>query len=277
MRCVAPAKLNLFLHVTGRRTDGFHDLETVFQLIDLCDEVQVSVRGDGQIRREPPPSDPLLASLEDAQDLAVRAARLLQQASGTTLGADLHVIKRIPAGGGLGGGSSDAATVLLVLNRLWKLDWSRARLAELALQLGSDVPVFVHGRNAFARGRGELLTPVSLPSRWYLVIDPGVAVATREVFSAPELTRNTPPLRIAALPADGGHNDCEPVVRRRYAEIARALDFLAPHGGRLTGTGGCVFTAAGSSAALREIAAVVPSKWRSFVVRGLDRSAAEPV
>jgi len=275
MRCTAPAKLNLFLHVTGRRADGFHDLETVFQLIDLCDDVDVRVREDGRIVRDPPPSDPLLASLDDAGDLTVRAARLLQQASGTSLGASLHVTKRIPAGGGLGGGSSDAATVLLALNRLWKLDWSRARLADLALQLGSDVPVFVHGRNAFARGRGELLTPVSLPPRWYLVIDPGVAVATREVFSAPELTRDTPPLRIAALPAGGGHNDCEPVVRQRYGEVARALDFLAPHGGRLTGTGGCVFAAAGSSAALQPIAAVVPSKWRSFLVRGLDRSAPE--
>lgn len=272
MRCLAPAKLNLFLHVTGRRQDGFHDLETVFQLIDLCDELQISQRPDGRILREPAPSDPLLASLADEEDLTVRAARLLQQRCGTALGASLHVTKRIPAGGGLGGGSSDAATVLLALNRLWELNWSRDRLAELALELGSDVPVFVRGENAFARGRGEQLTPLPLPSRWYLIIDPGVAVATREIFAAAELTRDTPPLRIAALPADGGRNDCEPVVRQRYREVARALDFLAPWGGRLTGTGACVFAAANSREALQALVSAAPSPWRVFVVKGLDRS-----
>jgi 4-diphosphocytidyl-2-C-methyl-D-erythritol kinase len=272
MRYPAPAKLNLFLHITGRRADGFHDLETVFQLIDLCDELELSVREDGRILREPAPTDPLLASLEEGDDLTVRAARLLQQASGTPLGASIHVAKRIPAGGGLGGGSSDAATVLLVLNRLWKLDWSPARLAGLGLQLGSDVPVFVHGRSSFARGRGEQLTPLALPPRWYLVVDPGVAVSTREVFSAPELTRDTPPLRIAALPADGGRNDCEPVVRSRHSEVARALEWLAPCGGRLTGTGGCVFAANDSREALLSRAASLPADWRTFVVKGLERS-----
>lgn len=272
MRYPAPAKLNLFLHVTGRRADGFHALETVFQLIDLCDELEVSVREDGRILREPAPTDPLLASLEEGDDLAVRAARLLQRASGTQLGANLHVTKRIPAGGGLGGGSSDAATVLLVLNRLWKLGWSTSQLAEVGLQLGSDVPIFVHGHNAFARGRGEQLTALALPPRWYLVVDPGVAVSTREVFSAPELTRDTPPLKIAALPDDGGRNDCEPVVRSRHAEVARALDWLVTCGGRLTGTGGCVFAADESSEPLQRIASSLPSHWRAFVVKGLDRS-----
>jgi 4-diphosphocytidyl-2-C-methyl-D-erythritol kinase len=272
MRVPAPAKLNLFLHVTGRRADGFHDLETVFQLIDLCDEVEVRVREDGRILRDPAPTDPLLASLEEGDDLTVRAARLLQQASGTSLGASLHVTKRIPAGAGLGGGSSDAASVLRALNHLWKLGWSAAKLADLGLQLGSDVPVFVHGRSGFARGRGEQLTPLALPPRWYLVIDPGVAVSTREVFAAPELTRDTAPLKIAALPADGGRNDCEPVVRSRHAEVARALDWLAPCGGRLTGTGGCVFAADESSEPLHRMASSLPSHWRAFVVKGLDRS-----
>ena len=155
MRCLAPAKLNLFLHVTGRRSDGFHDLETVFQLVDLCDELQIESREDGRIVRDPPPTDPLLATLADEDDLTVRAARALQRASGTRLGASIHVSKRIPAGGGLGGGSSDAAAVLLSLNELWSLHWPREKLAELGLALGSDVPVFVHGRSAFARGRGE--------------------------------------------------------------------------------------------------------------------------
>jgi len=272
MRCLAPAKLNLFLHVTGRRADGFHELETVFQLVDLCDELQISVRDDGQIRREPAPSDPLLASLADGQDLTVRAAQRLQQLSGTGQGANLHVHKRIPAGGGLGGGSSDAATVLLVLNKLWDLRWPPSRLAELALELGSDIPLFIHGRNAFGRGRGEQLTPLDLPPRWYLIVDPGVAVATREVFAAAELTRDTPALKIAALPADGGHNDCEPVVRRRYPEVARALDLLRPWGGRLTGTGACVFAGAATREALEAAAAAVPPAWRYFIAKGLARS-----
>ncbi len=272
MRYPAPAKLNLFLHVTGRRADGFHDLETVFQLIDLCDELQISLREDGDIRREPVPSSAVLASLADADDLTVRAARLLQQASGSARGANLHVDKRIPAGGGLGGGSSDAATVLLVLNRLWALHWPRARLAELALELGSDVPVFIYGKNAFGRGRGEELTPLQLPPRWYLIVDPGVAVATRSVFNAPELTRDTPALKIAALPADGGRNDCEAVVRHRYPEVARALDLLAPWGGRMTGSGACVFVAAESREALQAPAAAASGVWQTFVARGLQHS-----
>jgi 4-diphosphocytidyl-2-C-methyl-D-erythritol kinase len=244
----APAKLNLFLHVTGRRPDGFHDLETVFQLVDLADTVSIATRADGRIVREPAPDDPLLAALRDDEDLTVRAARLLQQESGTALGASIHVAKRIPAGGGLGGGSSDAATVLRALNQQWGLYWPVERLAELGLQLGSDVPVFVAGHNAFARGRGELLQPLALPPRWFLIVHPGIAVGTREVFSAPELTRDTPPLRIAGLPRDGGRNDCEPVVRRRYPAVAEALDLFAGQGARLTGTGACVFVATTSQA-----------------------------
>lgn len=269
MRHLAPAKLNLFLHVTGRRADGFHDLQTMFQLVDLCDELTISTRADGRIVRVPPPSDPLLASLSDEDDLTVRAARLLQQASGTAQGASIHVDKRIPAGGGLGGGSSDAASVLRALNEQWGLRWPVERLAELGLQLGSDVPVFVHGRNAFASGRGEQLTPVDLPDRWFLIVHPGVAVATREIFAAPDLTRDTAPLTIRALPPGGGRNDCEPVVRARYPEVARALDHLAAHGARLTGTGACVFTAFEDRAAAEAVARDLPAEWRHFVVRGL--------
>ncbi len=183
MRYLAPAKLNLFLHVTGRRPDGFHDLETVFQLVDLHDTLDIDTRPDGQIRREPAPSDPLLARLSDDEDLTVRAARLLQKESGTRLGANIHVQKRIPAGGGLGGGSSDAACVLNALNSQWELHWPVERLADLGLALGSDVPVFLRGQNAFARGRGEELTPLRLPARWFLIVYPGVAVATRDLFA----------------------------------------------------------------------------------------------
>jgi len=269
MRCLAPAKLNLFLHVTGRRADGYHDIETVFQLVDLHDELDITVRDDGQILRVPPPSDALLASLDASADLTVRAARLLQNASGTTLGAQLHVHKRIPAGGGLGGGSSDAATVLRALNQLWNLNWPVARLAQLGLELGSDVPVFVHGGNAFARGRGEVLTPVSLPARWFLIVNPRVHVATAALFAAPDLQRATAALAVPGLPPDGGRNDFEPVVRRCCPEVAAVLDRLAPFGGRLTGTGASVFTALPSRPAAERLAAELPAHWQRFVVRGL--------
>lgn len=271
MRYFAPAKLNLFLHITGRRADGFHELQTIFQLVDLCDEISISTRPDGLIVRDPPPSDPLLASMPDGEDLTVRAARLLQEASGTARGASIHVDKHIPAGGGLGGGSSDAACVLRALNRQWGLHWPVEQLAELGLQLGSDVPVFVHGSSAFASGRGEHLTPVELPDRWFLIVHPGVAVATREIFAAPGLTRDTAPLTIRALPSDGGRNDCEPVVRARHPEVARVLDHLAAKGARLTGTGACVFTAFEDRAAADAVARGVPGEWRHFVARGLRR------
>jgi 4-diphosphocytidyl-2-C-methyl-D-erythritol kinase len=265
---LAPAKLNLFLHVTGRRPDGFHDIETVFQLVDLCDELAINVREDGRIVRSPPPDDPLLAALHDDDDLTVRAARLLQKEGGVSMGANLHVTKRIPAGGGLGGGSSDAATVLLALNELWNLGWSREQLAVLGAQLGSDVPVFVHGRNAWACGRGEQLVPVDLPQRWFVIVDPGVPVSTGEVFSDPDLTRDTPALKIAAVPAGGGHNDCEPVVRRCYGQVAAMLDWLQARGGRLTGTGGCGFVACDSVERATSLAATVTKPWRAYVARG---------
>lgn len=270
MRYLAPAKLNLFLHVTGRRADGYHDLETVFQLIDLHDVLTIQTRDDGTIARKPPPSDAMLMQLPDAEDLTVRAARLLQEHSSTRLGADIHVEKHIPSGAGLGGGSSDAASVLVALNTQWGLGWSLERLAALGLVLGSDVPVFVYGRNAFAAGRGEQLSPLGLPPRWFLIVDAGVAVSTRELFAAPELTRNTPPLTIRGLPQDGGRNDFEPVVLARYPRIAEVFEALKPFGPRLTGTGGCVFTAFDTRAAADTVAAGLPGGWRTWVVRGLD-------
>jgi len=266
----APAKLNLFLHVTGRRPDGYHDLQTVFQLIDLADTIGITVRGDGRIERTAGLSD-----VAPEADLAVRAARALQAASGSAQGAALRVVKRIPVGGGLGGGSSDAATVLLALNHLWGCGLSPDELADIGLKLGSDVPVFIRGRSAWGGGRGEQLTPVELPDRWFVIIHPGVFVATAEVFQAPELTRNSPVLTIRAFFESGGHNDCEPVVRRRFPEVAEAIDWLSHYApARLTGTGSCVFASCATSAQAETLAARVPDRWRSFVARGLAVSPA---
>jgi len=269
----APAKLNLFLHVTGRRPDGYHSLQTVFQLLDWCDELRIEANADGRIERVAGPE-----AIDAEQDLCVRAARALQQASGSRLGARIELRKRIPTGGGLGGGSSDAATVLLVLDRLWGLHGGLEALAALGLTLGADVPVFVRGESAWGEGRGERLTPLALPERWFLVIHPGVSVSTAEVFQAPELTRNSPVLTIRAFSpgADAGaglRNDCEPVVRARVPAVAEALDWLARFApSRMSGTGACVFAAFDSAAAAERVAARVPEVWTARVARGVQRS-----
>ncbi len=264
----APAKLNLFLHVTGRRPDGYHELQTLFQLVDLCDTITISLRDDGAIER---PAG--AAGVEPEADLTLRAARALRQLTGTRWGADLRVHKRIPQGAGLGGGSSDAATALLALNELWGCGLSLEDLADLALPLGADVPVFVGGSSAWAEGVGERLTPVSLPEAWYVIIYPGTGMATREVFQAPELTRNSPLITIRAFFQSGGRNDCEPVVRARSPEVAAALDWLGREGtARLTGTGSCVFLPCSNAADAKRLAARVPERWLSFVARGLNRS-----
>jgi 4-diphosphocytidyl-2-C-methyl-D-erythritol kinase len=264
----APAKLNLFLHVTGRRPDGFHDLQTIFQLIDLCDSIAITPRGDGEIVRLDGPAD-----VPPESDLTVRAARALKARTGTPLGVSIRLSKNIPMGGGLGGGSSDAATVLLALNQLWGCNLSVDELAQLGLSLGSDVPVFVRGFSSFAEGRGERLTPVELPERWFVVIHPGVAVSTGPIFQAAELTRNSPLITIRAHFESGGRNDCEPVVRSRFPEVANALDWLAQFGSaRLTGTGSCIFAPCERAIDAERIAARVPDRWRSFVARGLNVS-----
>ncbi|MGH8140852.1 MAG: 4-(cytidine 5'-diphospho)-2-C-methyl-D-erythritol kinase [Steroidobacteraceae bacterium] len=267
-RWPAPAKLNLFLHVTGRRPDGYHELQTIFQLIDFCDTIAISVREDGRIERVAGPS-----LVEPDADLAVRAARALQEASGCRLGASLRVLKRIPLGGGLGGGSSDAATVLLALNELWGCAAPLDELARLGLPLGADVPVFVRGSSAWGQGVGEDLRPLELPERWYVVIHPGVQISTRDVFQSPELTRNSPLITIRAFFESGGRNDCEPVARARSPEVADALDWLARFApARLTGTGSCIFAACASAIEAERLAAHVPDRWRSFVARGLNVS-----
>jgi 4-diphosphocytidyl-2-C-methyl-D-erythritol kinase len=264
----APAKLNLFLHINGRRADGYHDLQTVFQLLDWGDEIGIEVTDDPHIERIEGP-----AAIDPAADLAVRAALALQRATGARQGARIRVRKRVPVGGGLGGGSSDAATVLRVLNRLWGTSLAPAELASLGLALGSDVPIFVHGSSAWAEGRGEKLTPLELPEAWYLVVHPGVAVATAEIFQAPELTRNSPIITIRALSPGQTRNDCEPVVRSRYPAVAAALDWMGARAtARLSGTGSCVFASFASAADAERVAARVPDEWSARVARGLNRS-----
>ncbi|MEW5889293.1 MAG: 4-(cytidine 5'-diphospho)-2-C-methyl-D-erythritol kinase [Pseudomonadota bacterium] len=270
LECAAPAKLNLFLHVVGRRSDGYHLLQTAFRLIDLADTLRFRLRGDGAVVRV---TD--LPGVAADADLAVRAARLLQQAAGVRAGVDIALEKRIPLGGGLGGGSSDAATVLLALNRLWGVNWPRARLQALALRLGADVPFFVFGRNAFAEGVGEQLAPLELPPAWYVLLTPDVAVPTAEIFAAPGLTRDTKPIKIADFSAGWGRNDLEPVVRARYPEVARALAWLEgfeSEGGsaRMSGSGASVFAPFATERAARQVLARAPGGLRGWVVRGLD-------
>ncbi len=267
-RWPAPAKLNLFLHIVGRRADGYHLLQTVFQFLDVGDVISLTVRDDGLIRRVTP-----IAGVAEDLDLTVRAARCLQAAAGMFLGADIAVEKRLPMGAGLGGGSSDAATVLVVLNQLWGVGFSEDRLAELGLSLGADVPVFVRGRAAWAEGVGEQLTPVSLPEPWYVVLVPPCHVATAEIFGAPELTRNAPPLTIAAFLSGAGSNLCEAAVRRRYSAVGEALDWLGAYApARMSGTGAAVFAPCADEATARRIAALAPAAWRAFAAKGRNRS-----
>lgn len=264
----APAKLNLFLHIVGRRADGYHLLQTAFQFLDYGDRLRFSPRDDGAIRRITP-----IEGIPEEQDLTVRAAALLQQAGGVTRGVDIAIDKRLPLGAGLGGGSSDAATALVALNRVWGLGLPRERLAELGLRLGADVPVFIYGRAAWAEGIGERLTPLTLAEPWYLVLVPPCHVSTAEIFAAPELTRNAPPLKIAAFLSGAGANLCEPVVRRRYPEVGEALDWLGKHApARMSGTGASVFAAFPGEAAAREVLAQVPERWRAWVARGTNVS-----
>jgi len=275
----APAKLNLFLHVTGRRADGYHELQSLMVPITLADTLDFEARSDGRIVR----SGDVIGPLDD--DLCLRAATLLQRQSGTAVGVDITVEKRIPAGSGMGGGSSDAATTLLALNRLWNLRWPRDRLAELALRLGADVPFFLGAGPALAEGVGERLTPLAWPPSWFAVIHPQVSVSTAEIFSSPELTRSTKALTIAAFSAlrdnavrNGtsawaelfGGNDLEPVVRRRYAAVEAAIAHLARFGpARMTGSGSAVFSALPSESAAQEAVSELPAGWQGWAVRGL--------
>ena len=264
----APAKLNLFLRVTGRRADGYHTLQTVFQFLDYGDELEFIVTGDGPITRATP-----LRGVAEEKDLSVRAARLLKSRAAVTRGAQIHVTKRIPPGGGLGGGSSDAATTLLALNELWDLRLTLPDLAALGLELGADVPVFIHGHAAWAEGIGEILTPVEPEEAWYLVVVPPVHVSTARVFADPELTRYSPPLTIRDFHEGHGlRNDLEPLVRSRYPEVDRAMRLLAEFGEpRMSGSGGCVFLKVTDMERGRQILERIPKPLSGFVARGMNR------
>jgi 4-diphosphocytidyl-2-C-methyl-D-erythritol kinase len=265
----APGKLNLFLHVVGRRPDGYHVLQTAFQFIDLCDILRFYSRPPGVIERV---TD--LAGVAAEDDLCVRAARrLAAHAAVPVPGVAIGVDKRLPMQGGVGGGSSDAATVLVALNELWGLRWPEDALAELGLSLGADVPVFIRGQAAWAEGVGEQLVPLDLPEPVYLLVWPDAAVSTADVFKAPELTRDSPTITIRDFLQAGGRNDCEPVVRRRFPAVAEALDWLGRYApARLTGTGSCVFAALPGEAQARAALAGLPLHWTGYVVRGLNRS-----
>jgi len=263
----APGKLNLFLHVLGRRPDGMHELQTAFRLIDRCDRVGIRMRDDGEIR---------FAGAYGEGNLCVRAARLLQAEAGVVAGVDLALEKNLPIGGGLGGGSSDAATVLLVLNRFWKLNLKRKELMQLGLRLGADVPLFLFARNALGEGVGERLSRLDLAPAWYLVLTPQVSVSTKEIFSDGSLTRDTKPLRMLPFLSGQGRNDLESAALRRYPEIAEQLAWLrirSPRGSfppRMTGSGACVFAEFGRPEDAHALYKQLPTAMRGFVARGLD-------
>lgn len=263
----APAKLNLFLHVVGRRADGYHLLQTVFRFLDHGDELYIAFRRDGAIHlRTPLPGVPV------ERDLTWRAAHLLKSHTGCRLGADIWLNKRLPLGGGLGGGSSDAATVLIALNHLWGLKLTRQALQTLGLELGADVPVFIYGRSAFAEGVGERLMPLDLAPASYVVLTPPVTVSTADVFASPALTRDTPAIKITTLPPGYGHNDLEPVVVAKHPVVGEYLAWLRQYGdARMTGSGACVFAAYPDRAAAEEVFGKRPVDWTGFVADGLDR------
>ncbi len=263
-----PAKLNLFLHITGQRQDGYHELQTVFQILDYCDSLGLTRTHEPQIylRNSVP-------GIVDESNLVVRAARLLQKHTKSPFGARLGITKRIPMGGGLGGGSSNAASTLVGLNKLWETGLNKQELAALGVQLGADVPVFVHGHTAWAEGIGEQLQPLSLSERWFVVIIPPCHCSTGEVFSQRELTRNTAAITIAGFLEQGGRNDCEPVVRRLYPEVDKALQWLAQYTpAMLTGTGSCVFGSFETKASALAVLAQIPAELTGLVAKGLNVS-----
>ncbi len=264
----APAKLNLMLRILGRRADGYHELQTVFQFIDLQDELHFDLRDDDEIRLLKP-----TPGVAPQNDLCVRAARALQQATGCRRGADIALNKRLPMGGGLGGGSSDAATTLVALNRLWQTDLDDRRLQAIGLTLGADVPIFIHGHSAWAEGVGETFEALAPPTDWYLILLPDCHVSTAEIFAQPDLTRSSPRIKIRDFLGGDSRNDCLPVVRRRHPQVAAALDWLNRFAEpRLTGTGACVFAAFADEQQARAAHRALPAGLEGFVARGLNRS-----
>jgi 4-diphosphocytidyl-2-C-methyl-D-erythritol kinase len=268
--CPAPAKLNLFLHVTGRRADGYHLLQSVFQLIDRCDLLHFDVRDDGVIRRTTE-----VAAIAHDSDLIVRAARLLQEATGCRYGADIAIEKKLPMGGGLGGGSSDAATTMMALNHLWQTGMSRTDLRQLGLQLGADVPFFLFGTNAFAEGVGEQLVPLETPESWFLVIEPGVSIPTPAIFASSELTRNSKPVRMldfSGALVGFGRNDLQTVAMNLFPPVAEAIQWLGgSEVARMTGSGACVFRTFTTQAEALAMQGKVPDRWNAWVAKALNQ------
>jgi len=265
----APAKLNLFLHITGQRVDGYHTLQTVFQLLDFGDELSFSLRPDDQDIHLFPEID----GVAHEDNLIVKAARLLQPHCRTPQGANIALNKRLPMGGGIGGGSSNAATTLLALNQLWQTNLPLQQLATMGRQLGADVPVFVEGRSAWAEGVGEKLQAIELPEKWYLVITPNCHVSTAEIFSHKDLTRDTSNITVAAFLEQGGQNDCQPLVRSLFPEVAKALDWLSQFGdAKMTGTGACVFAPFEDKASAEAVLAAMPTSLTGFVAKGVNQS-----
>lgn len=262
----APAKLNLFLHIIGRRADGYHLLQSVFRFIDRADQLRFEPRNDAQIVLATP-----IPGVPAAADLTVRAARLLQESTGCRQGVTIHLDKQLPMGGGLGGGSSDAATVLLALNHLWQSGLTRRELEKLGLRLGADVPVFIHGQNTFAEGIGETFTDVHLPAASYLVLHPAVNVPTGAIFGAPELQRNTPSIAPVAWRYGEGHNDLEPVACGKFSAVAEHLAWLrqfVPQA-MMTGSGACVFAAFADRSAAESTLAKLPAQMTGWIADGL--------
>jgi 4-diphosphocytidyl-2-C-methyl-D-erythritol kinase len=270
LELLSPAKLNLFLHITGRRSDGYHQLQTVFQLLDYGDQLSFRRRADQRITLTPE-----IPGVAFDDNLIVRATRLLQPYAQVSAGVDIHLDKRLPMGGGLGGGSSNAATALVALNALWQCDLTRAQLQALGLQLGADVPVFIGAQSAWAEGVGEQLQPLELDEHWYVVLHPQCTVSTAEIFSHKDLTRDTADITVAAFLEQGGQNDCQNLVRKLYPPVDKALDWLSQFSGnaRMTGTGASVFAAFATETKAQQILAQAPPDLPGFVARGINRSA----
>ena len=265
----SPAKINLFLHITGRRDNGYHDLQTVFQLLDFGDTLTFTPNNSGQINLSPQ-----IEGVLAEDNLIVRAARLLQQKTAGTRGCDIVLNKVLPMGAGLGGGSSNAATALVGLNTLWECGLSLTELADAGCELGADVPVFVHGNSAFAEGIGELLTPMEIPEQWYLVITPECQVSTGEIFSHPQLTRNSSPIKIRALSGEQYRNDCQSVVEKLYPAVKEVLDWLGDYNSPLmTGTGASVFSGFENQTEAQQALDKVPNHWNAFIARGANSSS----
>lgn len=263
----APAKLNLFLHITGRRSDGYHNLQTIFQFLDFADEIGFEANESGEIQHRQP-----LTGISDESELCVRAARALQAETGCSKGVDITLSKKIPTGGGLGGGSSDAATTLIALNQLWGLGLSTDQLAEIGLGLGADIPVFIRGQAAWAEGIGDQLSPVEVAEPWYLVICPDVSISTADIFSDPELTRDSPLITIRAFQDGSTRNDLENRVRQRYPEVDQVLKWMGRFGRpRMTGSGACVFMEIESQEQGEGLLAQLPDELKGFVAKGLNR------